>query len=252
MAKLLFAGEQVTGAAVEIKGFDAFTVNADKEDGQALYDALVGGGHQVTWMRTNRVATHFPETIEALRQFDAVILSDVGSNTLLFHPDMLANSNRHPNRLRLLADYVQGGGGLIMVGGWMSFAGIDGKARYHGSPLETALPVTCLPYDDRQERPEGVTPAVLRPDHPVLKDVPDAWPFFLGYNRVTPRADAETVLAFEQDPLLCVWTHGKGRAAAFTSDCAPHWGPPGFLQWPGYAVLWNNLVAWVTKQQGEQ
>ncbi len=126
MARILFAGEQVTGTGGEVKGFDSFAVNADKEEGQMLFDALAGGGHEVAWMRTNRVARHFPETIEALQAYDVVILSDVGSNTLLFHPDMLANCNRHPNRLRLLADYVREGGGLIMVGGWMSFAGIGG------------------------------------------------------------------------------------------------------------------------------
>jgi uncharacterized membrane protein len=246
MARILVAGEQVTGTGVDVKGFDSFAVNADKEDGQTLVDALAGGGHEVAWMRTNHVARHFPETIEAMRAYDVVILSDVGSNTLLLHPDMLANCNRHPNRLKLLADYVRQGGGLVMVGGWMSFAGIDGKARYHGSPLEEALPVTCLPYDDRQERPEGVVPAVLRADHPVLAGVPADWPFFLGYNRVAPKAGAETVLAFGPDPLLSVWIHGKGRAAAFTSDCAPHWGPPGFLDWAGYPVFWNALVCWLS------
>lgn len=247
MTRILFAGEQVTATGVEVKGFDSFSVNADKEEGQALVDALELGGHAVTWMRTNRVAVHFPETLEALQAYDVVILSDVGSNTLLFHPDMLANCNRHPNRLKLLANYVRQGGGLAMVGGWMSFAGIDGKARYHGSPLEEALPVTCLPYDDRQERPEGVTPEVLRADHPILAGLPAQWPYFLGYNRVLPRREAETVLAFGADPLLSVWSLGAGRAAAFTTDCAPHWGPVAWLEWKGYPRFWNNLACWLAR-----
>ena len=33
--------------------------------------------------------------------------------------------------------------------------------------------------------------------------------------------------------------------SAITSDCAPHWGPPGFLEWVGYATLWNRLVQWL-------
>lgn len=246
MANILFAGEQVTGTGFEIKGFDSFAVNTDKEDGQALYDALIAGGHDVTWMRTSQVARHFPESLEKLQAYDMVILSDVGSNTLLFHPEMLARSIPHPNRLKLLAEYVRQGGGLIMVGGWMSFAGIDGKARYHGTPLEEVLPVTCLPYDDRQECPEGVTPEVVDPTHPVLVGVAVPWPFFLGYNRVIPRPQAKTLLALGSDPLACVWQCNQGRAAVFTSDCSPHWGPRSFLEWPGYPVFWNNLVAWLT------
>ena len=97
-----------------------------------------------------------------------------------------------------------------MVGGWMSFAGIDGKAKYHGSFLEAALPVTCLPYDDRQERLEGVIPTVTQPDHPIMQGLPATWPFFLGYNRVVPKEQATTLLWLEQDP-LSVWQYGEGR-----------------------------------------
>lgn len=248
MSRILFAGEQVTAITHEIKGFDTFEACANKEDGGALFAALQKGGHEVTWMRTAQVPVEFPETMAALRKYDVVILSDVGANSLLFHPEMLSRSIRHPNRLKLLRDFVQQGGGLLMVGGWMSFAGIGGKAKYHGSPLEEALPVTCLPYDDRQEIPEGVVPVVMDKLHPVLKGVPPRWPFFLGYNQVLPKSEGRVLVSVSGDPLLCVGNHGKGRTAAFTSDCAPHWGPPGFLDWRGYGKLWNNLVQWLARK----
>jgi len=247
MATILLAGEQVTVAGFEIKGFDYFGTHAYKEDGQALVQALTDGGHAVEWMRTNRVPAHFPETLAALQRYDVVILSDVGSNSLLFHPEMLTQSVRHPNRLALLREYVRAGGALLMVGGWMSFAGVDGRARYHRTPVEDALPVTCEPYDDRQEVPEGITPEVVAPEHPVLVGMPADWPFFLGYNRVALKDGASELLRIGQDPLLAAWDDGQGRAAAFTSDCAPHWGPPEFLRWPGYHRLWNNLVGWLTR-----
>jgi len=242
---VLFAGEQVTAIAHEIKGFDSFEACAYKEDGGALYEALTRNGIEVTWLRTAQVPIEFPETPQALRRYDVVILSDVGANSLLFHPEVLAKSVPHPNRLKLLRDYVRQGGGVLMVGGWMSFAGIGGKAKYYHSPLEEALPVTCLPYDDRQEVPEGVTPVVKKRDHPVLRGVPMQWPFFLGYNKVVPKEGSEVLVTVGEDPLLCVWSYGKGRSAAFTSDCAPHWGPPGFLSWTGYARLWTRLVQWL-------
>ena len=249
--RVLLAGEQVTAIGFEIKGFDRFGVASYKEDGQQLHDALVSGGHTVEWMRTSRVAAHFPETMAALADYDVIILSDVGSNSLLFHPQMLAQSVRRPNRLALLRDWVAGGGGLVMIGGWMSFSGIDGRARYHDTPLEQALPVTCTPWDDRAERPEGVVPDVVAP-HPVLDGVPEPWPFFLGYNKVTPRAEAEVLLKIGSDPLLALWSYGDGRAAAFTSDCAPHWGPPGFLEWQGYPRFWCNLVERLARHCAQQ
>ncbi|MEU1514823.1 glutamine amidotransferase, partial [Streptomyces sp. NPDC005811] len=39
---------------------------------------------------------------------------------------------------------------------------------------------------------------------------------------------------------------GAGRSAAFTSDLAPHWAPPGFLAWDCYPVLWDRLVRWLS------
>lgn len=247
MSRVLLAGEQVTATGFEIKGFDYFGVNAYKEDGNTLVKALTHKGHEVTWIRTCNVAVDFPERLDKLQEHDVIILSDVGSNTLLFHPEMLSKSIPHPNRLKLLRDYVLQGGGLMMIGGWMSFSGIDGKAKYFQTFLEQALPITCFPYDDRQERPEGVRPNIMDSSHPVLEGVPPQWPFFLGYNKVTPKDEAAVILELAKDPLLVVWECGKGRSAAFTSDCAPHWGPVGFLEWEGYGIFWNNLMQWLSK-----
>jgi len=32
---------------------------------------------------------------------------------------------------------------------------------------------------------------------------------------------------------------------AFTSDCAPHWGPPEFTEWEQYGRMWASLVEWL-------
>ena len=54
----------------------------------------------------------------------------------------------------------------MMIGGYYSFQGINGGARYHKTPVEEVLPVTCLPVDDRVEVPEGFAPVVDRPAEP--------------------------------------------------------------------------------------
>ena len=89
-------------------------------------------------------------------------------------------------------------------------------------------------------------PVVVRPDHPVVRGLPAAWPALLGYNRVASRPATEVVVTCGADPLVACGEHGAGRSAVFTSDCAPHWGPPEFLAWPGYPVLWANLVTWLS------
>ena len=134
-----------------------------------------------------------------------------------------------------------------MIGGYLSFAGIEGKARYQRTPVEDALPVTISETDDRAEVPQGVVPEVLTPDHPVLAGLPGDWPALLGYNRVAPRDTASVLVTCGDDPLIAVGDYHDGRSAVFTSDCAPHWGPPAFLDWPGYGPLWSNLVAWLTR-----
>ena len=102
--------------------------------------------------------------------------------------------------------------------------------------------------DDRAEMPQGVRPAVSRPGHRVLEGVPAEWPALLGYNRVTAKPTATVVMSCGDDPLIACGSYHDGRGAVFTSDCAPHWGPPEFLDWPGYGPLWANLLAWLARQ----
>jgi uncharacterized membrane protein len=137
---------------------------------------------------------------------------------------------------------------LVMVGGYMSFTGIDGRARFGMSPLATVLPVKMLDHDDRIEVPEGLIPSVEVPNHPVLGGTSGEWPPLLGYNRVVAKADSTVVAKCSGDPLLVVGSVGAGRAVAFTSDLAPHWAPPEFLSWPHYRQLWASIINWTGKR----
>ena len=242
--RVLLAGESWVMHTIHQKGFDAFTTTAYGEGHQWLSDALTAGGYAVEHLPNHLAPTRFPTSLDALRLYGVVILSDIGSNTLLLHPDTFERSVALPNRLALLRDYVAGGGGLVMVGGYLSFQGIDAKARYAGTPVEAALPVTLLPVDDRVEAPEGVVPVVRAAGHPTVAGLPGEWPALLGYNRLRPKPEATVVAAVGGDPLLAAWGFGAGRAVAFASDCGPHWAPPAFVEWDGYARLWQQIVGW--------
>jgi uncharacterized membrane protein len=108
-----------------------------------------------------------------------------------------------------------------------------------------------FPFDDRVELPEGMAPTVSEADHPLAAGLPATWPEILGYNRLTARPEAATVVMAGRDPLLVSWDFGQGRSVAFASDCGPHWAPPAFVEWAGYATLWQNMANWVAESRGD-
>ena len=243
--RVLIAGESWVTHSVHQKGFDSFTTTAYEEGVGPLKAALEAGEIDVTYLPNHVAATDFPDTASALAGYSAIILSDIGANTLLLHPETFARSVPRPDRIAAIHDYVEAGGGLIMVGGYLTFAGIEGKARWAGTPVEDALPVTIATTDDRVESPAGATPIVRQLDHPIVDGLPATWPDLLGYNRVVPKAGADVVVAVGDDPLIVAGASGAGRSAAFTSDCGPHWCPPPFVDWDGYPRMWQQLVGWV-------
>ena len=171
MTNVLLVGESWVTAATHYKGFDQFGSVSFHLGAEPLVKALAGSEFALTYMPAHEAAEGFPFEGGGLAAFDAIILSDIGSNTLLLPPQVYLRSQTAPNRLKLIRGWVAEGGGLLMCGGYFSFQGIDGRARWRRTPVEDVLPVTCLPYDDRLEMPEGCVAEVLAPGHPVLSGI---------------------------------------------------------------------------------
>lgn len=245
MARVLIAGESWTTTSIHVKGFDSFTTVAYEEGVGALRDALLGAGHDVTFMPNHVAATDFPYAGDELRAWDVVMLSDIGSNTLLVPPAAFSRFEATPNRLAVLRDWTRGGGGFAMVGGYLSFQGIEGRANYRRTPLADVLPVELEPGDDRVESPEDPLPRRTGVEHPVTEGLPGTWPAILGYQRAAPRAGSAVLVEVGGDPLAVVGEPGRGRALAFMTDIGPHWAPPAFLEWDGYARFWDQAVRWL-------
>lgn len=249
MVRVLLVGESEILNETRHKGFDVFQAATRMSDAQPFIDAIEAAGHDVVWLDSESAAEGFPNTAEELDRFDVVVLSDIGSNTLLI-PRKVHEGYVTPNRLAVLRDWVAEGGAFLMCGGWTSFAGMHGVAHYHRTPVEEMLPVSIHPFDDRMESPQGVIGQVLSPDHPIVSGVPAHWPPLLGYNWVVPSEGAQVVVAAENgDPLLAVGEYGGGRAAAWTSDVAPHWVSREFAAWEGYNTLFGNMVSWLAKEE---
>ncbi len=248
MSHVLLAGESWISATVDHKGFDAFPHTQLEIGCTEFVAALESKGHIVEHLPSHRVAEDFPETAAKLDPYDVVILSDVGANTMLLAPQAFNRGQRFPNRLKLLAEWVRQGGGLMMAGGYLSFQGFQAKANYHRTPIENVLPVTISPFDDRVEAPEGIAGRLTDIDHPVTAGLDRTWPHLLGYQRLTPRDDALVLALAESDPLVAVRQVGEGRTLAFASDISPHWAPREFMAWPGYATFFAQAVSWLAEQ----
>jgi len=74
MARVLIAGESWTTTSIHVKGFDSFTTVAYEEGVDALRDALLGSGHEVTFMPNHVAATDFPFKADELAAWDVVVL----------------------------------------------------------------------------------------------------------------------------------------------------------------------------------
>jgi uncharacterized membrane protein len=242
---VLLAGETWITHSIHQKGFDSFTTTSYHDGALPLVAALRDGDFEVERLANHVAGAGFPTTLEELRRYSAVVLSDIGANTLLLHPDTFDRSIPRPDRLSAIREYVAEGGGLVMIGGYLSFQGIEAKGQWAGTAVEAALPVTIERHDDRVEAPQGVAPIMADGSHEITAGLPREWPVLLGYNRVRPRDDASVLVRVGDDPLIVAGQFGRGRSVAFTSDCGPHWCPPPFVAWDGYARIWRQLLGWV-------
>ncbi len=249
-SRVLIAGETWTTHSVHTKGFDSFSTSSFGEGYSLLKSALEGGGFAVDVIENHVASERFPSQLAALRDYGTLILSDIGANTLLLSDATWRLGQRSVNRLELIADYVRSGGGLVMVGGYLTFMGIEGKGCWRATAVEDVLPVTMQPHDDRVEHPQGISPKATAAAHALLAGIDGEWPALLGHNRVMARETASVLATIGGDPLLAAGTAGQGRSVAFTSDCGPHWCPSEFVAWPGYAALWRNICGWAGQSAG--
>ena len=248
--KVLLAGDSWVSTTTHVKGFNQFWTSEYQIGIEGLKRALEGSEVALTHLPGHLAPTEFPTEAEALSDYDVIVLSDIGADSLLLHPDTFVRGERTANRLKLIAECVAAGTGFLMIGGYYSFQGIYGAARYHRTPIEDILPVTMQTSDDRVEVPEGFEPVFGDGgrSHPVVDGIDGDWPYLLGFNEVQPKPGATVVLATgmgEAPPLMVVGNHGSGRTMAWTSDIGPHWLPPAFVDWPGYGQLWRQALTWL-------
>jgi uncharacterized membrane protein len=184
---------------------------------------------------------------EHLPSFDAVVLQDFNAAPyeLLQH-------------LPALAQYVEHGGGLIMVGGPDSFAG----GHYAGTPLAGVLPVEL---EEGGDFPGPFTPAYtdVARSVPVLRPLRafngDALPEMVGANRVGDARPGSFVLWTHPKvkttsgapmPLLALGEKGDGRSIALAVDGTYRLSYSSLgseTAGRAHAALWDGLLGWLMR-----
>ncbi|MCC6494408.1 MAG: hypothetical protein IT424_15465 [Pirellulales bacterium] len=194
---------------------------------------------------------------EMLAQSDALVISDVEAKCFHLYPSFFDRARRDkqvvsfPDRLEAARQWVHDGGGLMMLGGWLSFSGAREMGGWRRSRLAPILPVECLVGEDLVESSAGFTAEVVQPQHPLAAGLPwHAFPPIFGYNELVPRDDSQVIVRVRQTghPLLVAGSHGRGRVMIYASDPAPHWGL-NFELWEAYDAFWRQALRWVSRRE---
>ena len=175
------------------------------------------------------------------------MLSDVGANTFNLPMNVFQRLNPTPNRLEAIREYVRQGGAFVMIGGYLTFQGIQG-ARLLPEHAHRGHPAG-QPADRGRPSGEELRNPASSGDKKTIRSCggfPRNGRRFLGYNQLTPKPGAQTVVKLGDDPMIVLGEYGRGRVCAYATDCAPHWSPLEFCKWDGYSLLWNNIVTWLT------
>lgn len=182
--------------------------------------------------------------------YDVVILGDLDSAAL------------GRENLAALAEMVDAGAGLIMLGGFHSF----GPGGYADTPLATVLPIEMnrLARQDfgapdqlrwHLEGPQRMLPARR---HPVMQLGDDQenevlWQQLAplrGANRFDRIKEAAGVQVLarsaEELPLLVAGQYGQGRVLAFAGDSTWQWWREGNQKL--HKRFWRQLILWLAKR----
>jgi uncharacterized membrane protein len=120
--KILFAGESAVMYTTHVKGVDSFTQYSYGEAARYILPKLKEKDIEVDYLPCHEVMAKFPLSVEELQPYDCVVTSDLGSNSLLFHPNVALDQDAQP-----------AGGFASMCGG-----GFDDRRLYVARDREQA------------------------------------------------------------------------------------------------------------------
>ena len=167
--------------------------------------------------------------------------------------------------LQKLADAVQQGAGLMMIGGYQSF----GPGEYSFTALSDVLPVEMFDYERQplglgaklQETSHLQGDIAMQPVRPhMITTITEAnqnrqrWtqlPPLVGANKLVSKDTGRVLLTGPNDePILVAGDYGAGRVLAFAGDSTWRWRREGFpteLQ-----RFWRQSILWLAHRDEQE
>ncbi len=169
-----------------------------------------------------------PQTAEQLGTFSTVVLANMDAPTL------------GEKNLAMLRDFVQNGGGLVVLGGEWAFQ----RGGYAGTPLAEMLPVE-MPAEDRIPVNRDGEVLQLSETSSLPKDLAfTVSPRSFYAHTLTPKSGATVELRVGDRPAIASGTFGKGRVVAcgLTIHGKPPTGTTAFWDWADWPRLLGHIV----------
>lgn len=233
----MFLRREIKAAAQDVE-LVVFTIHSDEQSRQQW----PLGGELTQWLKDPT--------------FDVYIIGDVDSTAM--------HSRLQTENLTLLAEAVDKGKGLLMLGGSHSF----GPGQYHSTPLDDVLPIK-MNLDEKQDFPPADLrrdlhinePVKLLPtkDHFVTRlgdedDFKKSWqplPELAGANYfVGVKDNAEVLLESESGQPILVAGRLGGRVLAFAGDSTWRWVMQDYET--EFKQFWRQILLWLAEQDGRE
>lgn len=183
--------------------------------------------------RFKRGVTYFPASLSELSQFDLVVMNDLPISP---RPTAVLDDSQ----VRIVRQYVEGGGALLVIGGHNAFAG----GGYGESVLADLLPVAVKErFDVEWLQPPARLTGWGTKNSPVV-----IWRH--RFNGLKP--GAEVLLKAGDLPAIVVGQWQKGRVGAIGATCygIPPKGTTPFWDWPEWPKVMAETIRRLVNQGG--
>lgn len=148
-----------------------------------------------------------------------------------------------PARLEAIRQFVENGGGLVVLGGYWAFE----RGAYANTPLAELLPVELQSRGDLPQDRAGI---VLSPatssDWKWNKLDFSAQPRAFFLHSLKPKPEAKVILQAGELPAMIAGTFGKGRvvASALTVNGLPTENALAYWDWADWPALLGQAIEW--------
>lgn len=203
----------------ELRKYSVLLVTSGSDDGDVYLKLALDSSESITLAET------VPPVMPPLKEFDAVILGHVKNDMLL------------PGTFKMLRDYVNDGGSLIVL---PSEDLVGNNDPYLWDILPINITGGLVDVESSIEKESN---------HEILRDV-----FFKNiivkrFINAEPKKESIVIAKTSSTPLLSYWKYGKGMVSYAGISPSKSWS--NFYYSTSFPILWTQLIGYVNQKDGE-